>query len=137
MKRTKQQISYNMSQIKSKGSRIEKTLHSALKKEKIKFKEDFPLYGKPDFVILRPKKTVIFCDSAFWHGFKNMKTSRHNFKRNKSFWKKKISGNILRDKKVNSYLKKEGRIVIRLWDFQIQRDIDKCIDKIRCRLWRK
>jgi DNA mismatch endonuclease (patch repair protein) len=133
-RRTKEQISYNMSRIKSKGSKIEKLLLYALKKEKINFKKHHSIIGKPDFVILEPKKIALFCDSSFWHGYKKMQTYIHNFKRNKSFWRKKILANILRDKIVNRSLKKEGWLVIRFWDFQLTGNIDRCMEKIKCKL---
>lgn len=130
MRRTKAQISFNMSRIKSKGTRIEKILSSALRKAKIRFKQQVPLIGKPDFVVAE-RKVVVFCDSAFWHGYKGMETSRHDFKRNRIFWKAKISKNIERDKKVNKELRYNGWKVVRFWDFQIIKDTEKCIKKIK------
>ncbi len=130
MKRTKAQISFNMSCIRSRGTRIEKIFASALRRKKIKFRRYFPIPGKPDFV-LPSKKIAIFCDSSFWHGYKKMSTPRHYFKQRKRFWTKKILCNIERDKEVNNILKKEGWKVIRFWDFQINGGIDKCISQIK------
>jgi DNA mismatch endonuclease Vsr len=97
-KRTEDQISYNMSRVKSKGTAIEKIFANALKIEGLKHKKNYSeVIGKPDFVLLK-QKTAIFCDSAFWHGYRNMKTKRHIFRSRKSFWIKKISQNIKRDK---------------------------------------
>lgn len=129
MRRTKAQISFNMSRIKSKGTQIERLVANGLRKEGIKFTRSAAVYGKPDFVVMG-KKVAVFCDSAFWHGYKGMATRRHNFKRHKKFWLEKISRNIERDKEVNRELKKEGWRVARFWDFQITKDVDKCINKI-------
>lgn len=129
-KRTKEQISYNMSRIKSKNTLIERILGSALRKVSIKFKHnDKNVFGKPDFVI-SGYRIAIFCDSAFWHGYRNMSTKLHNFRSRRKFWLGKISSNIKRDKHVNNMLKKKGWRVIRFWDFQIREDVEKCRKKI-------
>lgn len=129
MRRTKSQISFNMSRIRSKGTRIEQLLASGLRKSKIKFRRYASIIGKPDFII-SGRKIAIFCDSAFWHGYRFLRTSRHKFKSNKKFWIEKIGKNIERDKIVNRVLKKQGWKILRFWDFQIKKDIDKCINKI-------
>jgi len=129
-KRTINEISYNMSRIKSKNTSIEKILEKELIKRNIRFEKNYnEVIGKPDFIILE-KKIAIFCDSAFWHGYKNMSTKRHDFKSNKDFWTDKIKNNIKRDKKVNRELNKMGWKVIRFWDFQIKKELNKCIEKI-------
>ena len=130
MRKTREQISYNMSQIKNKGSEIEKILASGLRRNKIKFRRHTPITGKPDFVVTN-RKIAIFCDSAFWHGYRRMTTKRHNFRRRSKFWTQKILRNTERDKEVNRTLKREGWAVIRFWDFQIKKDIDKCIRKVQ------
>lgn len=128
--RTEKQISYNMSRIKSKDTSIEISFGKALRALGIAYKKNYKdVVGKPDLLILKDK-IAIFCDSAFWHGYRNMKTIRHNFKKRKVFWVNKISQNIKRDKQVNRLLKKEGWKVVRFWDFQIEKDLDRCIKRI-------
>lgn len=129
-RRSQAQISHNMSMIKSKGSEIEKVFASALRRNKVKYKKHpSSIEGKPDFII--PHKMIaIFCDGSFWHGYKKMKTKRHNFKSNIKFWQQKILRNIARDKEVNKLLKKRGWKVLRFWDFQIINNVDKCLKKI-------
>ena len=130
MHRTQQQISYNMSRIRSSGTTIERVLGKALWAAGLRYRKNYKrVFGKPDFAM--PKhKVAIFCDSAFWHGYKGMTTKRHDFKKRKEFWISKITKNMERDKKVNKLLKKEGWKVIRFWDFQILKDNDKCVTKV-------
>ena len=59
-----------------------------------------------------------------------MSTKRHDFKSNINFWTNKIKDNIKRDKKVNRELNKTDWKVIRFWDFQIKKELKKCIEKI-------
>ena len=129
-RRTRKQISYNMSCVRSRNTTIEKKLGKALWARDIRYRKNYQkLSGKPDFVIVRTK-IAIFCDSAFWHGYKNMTTRKHNFKRNKSFWVSKIKRNIERDQEVNKVLKEEGWKVLRFWDFEIENSTSLCVKKV-------
>lgn len=122
-----------MSRIRSKGSSIERIFEKALRNAKVKFKKQYDIFGKPDFVLMK-KKAAIFCDSSFWHGYRFLKTNRHRFKSNKKFWVEKITANIKRDKLVTKTLRKQGWKVLRFWDFQIKKDANKCIAKVIERL---
>jgi DNA mismatch endonuclease (patch repair protein) len=126
----KKTISYNMSRVRSSGSKIENILGKALWNAGLRYRKQYKkIPGKPDFVLVS-KKIAIFCDSTFWHGYKNMSTKVHDFKSNKDFWMNKISKNIQRDKIVNKNLKNMGWQVLRFWDFQIEKNVKKCIDKV-------
>jgi DNA mismatch endonuclease (patch repair protein) len=125
-----QASSYKMSRVRSKGTTIEKLFGKALWSAGLRYRKHYrKLVGAPDFVLVR-YKIAIFCDSAFWHGYKNMKTKRHAFKSNVKFWTNKIMRNIERDKEVNKKLRKEGWKVLRFWDFQIEKNLDKCIERV-------
>lgn len=66
--KTKEQISYNMSRVRSSGSVIERTLGKALWAAGIRYRKQYrKVPGKPDFALVS-KKIAIFCDSSFWHG---------------------------------------------------------------------
>ena len=126
---TKEQRHKNMQAVKNKDSKIELLLRSALWKKGYRYsKNSSKLEGKPDIVL--PKyKTVIFCDSEFWHGY-DWKRQKNTIKSNKKFWIKKIEGNIKRDKEVNKILKSQGWKVLRFWGKDIQKNLEKCINKI-------
>lgn len=119
-----------MSSIKSKGTTIEITLGRALWATGLRYRKHYrKLTGTPDFVLAK-YKIAIFCDSAFWHGYKNMRTKQHIFKSNREFWIQKIKRNIEKDKEVNRELKKNGWAVLRFWDFQIYKNLDKCVQEV-------
>jgi len=129
MKKSKEQISYNMSRVKAKGSTIEKILASGLRKRRIKYRGHVKsVYGCPDFV-LPNHRVAIFCDSHFWHGYR-WKKKKNELKSNKDFWFSKIENNIKRDKSVNRKLRLEGWSVLRFWEHKILKDLDKCLNKI-------
>jgi DNA mismatch endonuclease, patch repair protein len=131
MNKQVKQRSYNMSRIKSSGSKIENIMGKALWSNGYRYRKQYVgLPGRPDFVLVK-HKIAIFCDSAFWHGYKNMSTMLHNFKSNREFWIPKIRSNIKRDKHVNRKLKKLGWRVLRFWDFEIEKDVKKCVEKVQ------
>ena len=119
-----------MQAIRSKDTKPEVRLRSALRKAKIKFKGNVnTIVGKPDFVITN-KKVVVFVDGEFWHGYE-WKKKKRTIRKNKKYWVAKIERNICRDKKYNLQLRKTGWKVVRFWQHQIERDTDKCIAKIK------
>lgn len=120
-----------MSRIKSSGSKIEMKMGKALWEKGFRYRKQYrKLPGRPDFVLVK-HKLAIFCDSAFWHGYRKMSTKLHNFKSNRDFWIPKIKKNIKRDKLVNGELKKRGWKVVRFWDFEIENNLGKCVKKVR------
>lgn len=119
-----------MTRIRGKNTSIELKLGKVLWAKKLRYRKYYRIKGTPDFVLVR-HKIAIFCDSAFWHGYRNMKTKRHRFRSNQDFWIKKIIRNIERDKEVNKELKKLGWKVFRFWDFEIENDIDNVLLKIK------
>ncbi len=124
-KHSAEQRSYNMSKIKSKNTKPELFVFEALKKYKLKFKNHYSVYGKPDIAF--PKlKVAVFIDGEFWHG-RRFKKERDSYKQ---FWIKKIAGNIKRDRKNRALLKKEGWKVIRIWDKDLKKNPEKEIAKI-------
>lgn len=78
-------------------------------------RKDLP--GKPDLVFPKYKK-VIFINGCFWHG--------HTCKRgklpetNREFWKKKICGNVKRDKENYKKLKEFGWKILVVWQCEIK-----------------
>lgn len=122
--------SYRMSRVKSRDTSIERRLGKALWAAGFRYRKNYHgLKGSPDFVLVK-HRIAIFCDSAFWHGYKNMTTKRHVFKSNVDFWTRKIKRNMLRDKEVKKFLKKSGWAVLRFWDFQIEKNLDKCVARV-------
>ena len=99
---TKKKRSEVMSKVRNKDSKIEVEFRKKLWAEGFRYSKNSAKYfGKPDIVL--PKyETVIFIDSCFWHGCKNMKLypATHT-----KFWTEKIDRNKTRDKEVNKHYK--------------------------------
>ena len=124
---TKEQRRKNMQHIRSMGTVPERTVIEALKKKKIYFATHvLKIVGKPD-IVFRRKKVVVFIDSDFWHGHPRRCIMP---KSNTEYWENKILRNRQRDKFVNRELKKSGWKVLRLWEYDIKKKPDKCIEAI-------
>jgi len=125
---TKEQRSHCMSRIRSKWTKQEKTLHNYLKGNKIKHKMHLNLLGSPD-VLLTKTNTIIFLNGCFWH---RCPTCFKKPKSNSSYWTKKIMKNVSRDKKIRRSLKKEGYKIRIIWEHDINNNLKKIIEKLKC-----
>ena len=129
MKKTKEQISYNMSRVKNKDSAIELALRKELWSRGIRYRKNVTsVFGKPDIVFIG-KKIAVFCDSEFWHGY-DWENRKNDIKSHQEFWIPKIERTIKRDEEVTQYLQEQGWTVLRFWGKDIKRDPAACADLI-------
>lgn len=127
---TKAQRSYCMSRVKSKDTTPEKIVRCRLHQRGWRFRKHVKaLPGKPDIVFTKAKLAV-FIDGGFWHGYK-YKEWEHKLS---EFWKLKISGNIRRSRANTAALRKLGWKVLRVWQHDVERDIEKVITRIESHL---
>lgn len=135
-RRTPEQISYNMSRIRGKDTKIELLLRKELWSRGIRYRKNVTdIIGRPDIAFIG-KKIAVFCDSEFWHGH-DWENRKHDFKTNKDKWIVKIERNMERDKEVNSILKEQGWTVLRFWGNDIKKDVSVCADIIESELAKK
>jgi DNA mismatch endonuclease (patch repair protein) len=86
------------------------------------------LPGKPDIVFVG-KKVVIFVHGCYWH--------RHDCgraflpKTNSDFWQSKFLRNIQRDEENYRLLASMGWKVLILWECEIRKNVDDCIEKVK------
>jgi len=115
-----------MSRVKGKDTSVEKIIRSELHKKGFRFKKHVAgLPGRPDVVFMK-KKVAVFIDGDFWHGYR-FPIWKHKMSR---FWIDKIESNRKRDKLNIRRLRRNGWIVIRIWQHQIEKDFNSCIDKV-------
>lgn len=124
---TKEQRRRNMQNIRSADTKAELLIARQLRKKKIYFAKNVKsIFGRPDFVFRR-KRIAVFVDSDFWHGHPGRCIMP---KSNKTYWNQKIKRNKQRDREVNSRLKKEGWIIIRIWEHDLKFRFEKVFNKI-------
>lgn len=124
---TKEQRRKNMQNIRSAGTKPERLMMHELKRRKIYFASHTEsITGKPD-IVFRRKKIAVFIDSDFWHGHPKRCIMP---KSNRSYWDAKILRNRMRDKAVNKELKAAGWKVLRLWEYDVKKNFQRCVSKI-------
>ena len=129
MKKTKEQISFNMKQVKNKDSKIEVALRKELWNRGLRYQKNVTsIFGKTDLVF-KGKKVAVFCDSEFWHGY-NWEERKKDFKSHQEFWIPKIERNMERDKEVTAELQRQGWTVLRFWGKEIKKNVCGCADII-------
>lgn len=118
-----------MARIKATENSVEILLRKEIWRRGYRYRKNVKsVFGTPD-VVFKAKKIAVFCDSKFWHGKEYLETGKLPAT-NTEFWKNKLLKNIARDRLVNKTLKKEGWIIIRLYDKDIRKSLKKCADKI-------
>jgi len=129
MKKTKEQISQNMSANKSKDTLPELALRKALYRKGLRYYKNYPgLVGHPD-IFFKKAKICVFVDGDFWHGHFFDK-QKGQIKTHRSYWIPKIQNNILRDQKETLELESLGYTVIRVWEDEIKKDLPRITDII-------
>ncbi len=116
-----------MSKIRSSNTKVELLVFKELKKRGVYFQKHYKrAVGKPDIALPRKKKAV-FIDGDFWHG-NNFETLRNKI--SGQFWLNKIENNIRRDIKVNTILEESRWSILRVWESEINKNLDYSIDRI-------
>lgn len=104
-----------MAAIRSKDTKPEKWVRSALHKRGFRFRLHKKLLpGSPDLV-LRKYKAVIFINGCFWHQHQNCKVA-HIPGTRREFWEKKFARNVARDQEVLYRLKVMGWRAAIVWE---------------------
>jgi DNA mismatch endonuclease, patch repair protein len=81
--------------------------------------------GRPD-IAWPARRVAVFVDGAFWHGH----PSRHKPGRSGDYWDRKIRQNVERDRRVDRELRKDGWEVLRIWDFEIRKDLPAAVERV-------
>lgn len=116
--------SWLMSRIRGKDTKIEIAVGMLLASNNIEFVRHPKMYGKPDFLV--GKRTAVFCDGDFWHGYQYDRKKKPR----KKFWRDKIERNMRRDRQVSRHLRRNGYSVIRLWEHDIEQRPLVCLNRI-------
>jgi DNA mismatch endonuclease (patch repair protein) len=120
-----------MQAVKGKGTSLERRLFSMLAGMHLKGwrKNVGDVTGKPD-VVFEKKHLAIFIDGCFWHGCP--RCCRKLPQTNREYWIRKINRNLALARSTNRQLRKEGWLVIRIWEHEMRNPF--IIGKIRVKL---
>jgi DNA mismatch endonuclease, patch repair protein len=118
-----------MSRIRGRDTGPERVLRSLLHQMGFRYRlhrRDLP--GKPDLVFSSARK-VIFVHGCFWH-MHRCKYGRVVPKTNADFWRTKREGNVARDRRNITALRKQGWTVLVIWECQTK-DLDRIAVTLR------
>ena len=123
---TPDQRSRVMARVRNKDTGIEIAVRRALHAVGLRFRKHARwLPGTPDIVFPRQKVTV-FVDGDFWHGWQFPKW-RHKLTPR---WAQKIDGNRRRDRRNFARLRRQGWLVLRVWEHDVLSDLEGVADRI-------
>ena len=121
----------NMKAIRSKDTSIELILRKALYHRGFRYRKNYKeLPGSPDIAITK-HRIAIFCDSEFFHGkdWDALKLRLENGS-NSTYWIKKITRNMERDKENEQALRFREWTVLRFWGDDIRKHTEECIQAV-------
>ena len=123
---SKEKRSALMSRIRGQGTGIETSVMRELRRRRVYFASHARnLPGRPD-IVFRNGKLAVFLDGDFWHGWRfplwELKLQ--------PFWRDKIATNRARDRRNFAKLRRQGWSVLRIWEHEIERDLDGQVDRI-------
>jgi DNA mismatch endonuclease (patch repair protein) len=114
---TAEQRSRCMASIRGRNTKPERIVRSTLHRMGYRFRvHRRDLDGKPDIVLTRLHK-IVFVHGCFWH-MHRCKYGRVVAKTNADFWRAKREGNVARDRRNISALRRAGWDVRVIWECQ-------------------
>lgn len=102
-----------MSRVKSKDSRAERALRSALHAEGLRFRLHRRVEGVTVDMVFPGATVAVLVDGCFWHGCPKHATYP---KSNQGYWLPKLAENKDRDKRQSAHLRNAGWRLIRVWE---------------------
>src|SRR3954471_14779019 len=123
---TTEQRSRTMARVRTKDTAPELALRRALWAAGMRGWRCHPkrVVGRPDLAWIG-RRVAVFVDGAFWHGHPD-----HYWGQSGKFWDEKIARNRVRDERVNRELTEAGWVVVRVWDFEVERDLKGCVKRV-------
>ena len=129
------QISAIMRRVHDRDTTPETRLRQALEARGLRC-ADAPttLPGKPD-IVFADARLVVFVDGDYWHGNQWRRRGKAALEEqfeasaeaSRAYWLRKIRRNIRRDHQTTATLLRQGWTTLRLWESQINADMEGCV----------
>src|SRR5262249_1938520 len=123
---TPQRRSWNMSRIRGMNTTPERAVRRCAYRRGLRYRTHvMGLPGRPDMVFYGAR-VVVFVDGDFWHGWQFNRWRQ----RLGGFWQAKIERTRRRDRNNFRRLRRAGWKVVRVWEHEVQTDVERCVDQI-------
>jgi len=123
---TQEQRSFTMSRIRSKDTAPELMIRRRSHVRGLRFRIHMDgVAGHPDMAF-PGIKVAVFVDGDFWHGWRFPQWKD----KLSQYWRMKIERNRCRDQSNFAKLRRTDWLVIRIWEHNIKRDVESCVDRI-------
>lgn len=125
---SKEKRSEIMRSVRTHGTAPEVRLRHGLWHAGLRYRTRTRIEGaKPDVAFLG-KRLLVFVDGCFWHGCPQHYTKPTE---NAEFWSAKIEKNRARDARNNQTLEAQGWKVLRFWECEVEKDLDRVVTTIQ------
>lgn len=115
-----------MKRVKLKDGSLEIQVRHELRARGLRFQRHIhALPGRPD-IVFRRAKVAVFVDGDFWHGWR-LPAWEHKLS---PFWRDKLRANRARDQRNFRRLRSRGWTVVRIWQHEMARNLERCIQRI-------
>ena len=116
---------------RKKDTRPEVLLRAAMHRAGLRYRtyvaiEGGGLRARAD-VVFPKRRLAVFVDGCFWHGCPEHATKP---RANVDYWEAKLRGNADRDRRVDQALTASGWSVIRIWEHDVDRDLEACVERV-------
>lgn len=136
------EVARNMSAIRSTGNRTETVLRQRLHALGLRYRVYVKyLPGRPD-IVFPGARVAVFIDGDYWHcrvlverGLDALRACLRTPSRN--YWLEKFQKRVVRDREITDELRSMGWYVIRLWESDVKRDVEKAVKKIAATVRRR
>jgi DNA mismatch endonuclease (patch repair protein) len=119
-----------MAAVRSRENRAERLLRRHLHAAGLRYRlYDRAVLGKPDLVF-KQARVAVFVDGDFWHGRKYLEGGVRALRRifrgeRREWWIDKLKRNVARDREVTRSLAAEGWLVLRYWESDVMRRVER------------
>lgn len=123
-----------MAAVRSKDTTPEMVVRRALWARGYRYRVHYKrVPGKPD-IAFPGLRLAVFIDGDFWHGnawrVRELDSLEDLFPTRTDWWVSKIERNMERDEEVNQSLRDSGWTVLRVWESEVETDLEAVLRKI-------
>lgn len=116
-----------MARVRRRDTLPERVLRSSLHVAGLRFRVDRKVEGVHADIVFPSAMIALFVDGCFWHGCPKHASKP---KSNTAYWLPKLDENKRRDRRQTALLRKQGWLVVRIWEHECRSVLDHLVRRI-------